>query len=74
MKKLFTISEIKNSKVVFVGKNKLTNEIVKLFVKKIDELFNVFCLIDDEIIYDCHFKTLKLSTIDLTKYSFKLNN
>lgn len=59
MKKLFTISEIKNSKVVFVGKNKLTNEIEKLFVKKIDELFNVFCLIDDEVIYECQFESFQ---------------
>lgn len=59
MKKLFNASEIQNSKVVFVGKNKLTNEIEKGLVHKIDELFNVFCLIDDKVIYDCQFKTFK---------------
>lgn len=59
MKKLFNVSDIQNSKVVFVGKNKLTNEIEKVFINKIDELFNVFCLIDDEVIYDCQFESFK---------------
>lgn len=59
MKKKFNVSEIQNSKVVFVGKNRLTNEIEKVFVNKIDGLLNVFCLIDDEVIYDCQFENFE---------------